>query len=358
VPRAPLAKGISLESVRFVSFHHYRRLTEHSDLSNLEGLTALQALIATTLAIRQNDNPAKPFRASARYLADVTGRSENAINKACQSLVDVGLFSSESSNRRRGNIYLLLLDCPEDCHNRKSHYSRAELALIKITNGSGQTTPVSAVMDDVDPLNDEKGLTDNTPEYPSARGTNRTYTTDTTDKTFVSPLTRGQQPLYSPFTYGQLSEYLDGLTTFPDRDQETVLDALATDGRPYDIALGIIRDVHSQRPISDPLAYIGRIFTDKPLRLLAGAPGTKPRNPIFKKPAGEESWAAESYEQAISHLCEDLGIDYEAEFAVSARDRQLRELHLLRALTLDAVRESYNSVREPKDWLELTSNPY
>jgi hypothetical protein len=329
-----------------MSFHHYRRLTEHSDLSNLEALSPVQALIAVTLASRQNDNPAKPFRASARYLSEVTGRSENAISKACQSLVDLGLFSSESDNRRRGNIYLLLVECPDDCRHAKSHYSKAERALIKPAN--------SAVMDDVDPLNDEKGLSNNTPEYPTEMGTNRTDRTYTTDKTFVSPLTQH----YSPFTYEQLGEYLDGLITYQDRDQEAVLDALATDGRPYDIALGIIRDAQSKRPVTDPLAYIGKIFTEKPLRLLAGAPGSTPRNPIFKKAAGEGSWSVEGYEQAISHLCQDLGIDYLEEFGNSKRDKRLRELHLLKALTLDAVRESYNSVREPSDWLELTSNPY
>ena len=307
-----------------VSINHVNRLTAHFDMAELKSLT--QRLVLLRIAYGINDKSRSKQTFTNAYLAELTGCTENNVQTALKGLVDKGLLRA-SRNRATSSrtIYDLLIDCPSDCIT-KGHYCTWERQLLneKAARNGGDNTSEMANRE------------------PHSGGSNKDNkeNKENKEKNTVnahSEMSRLRRLIPLETFEEVISEFFND--SLEHRALETNTDTA------YAVFLQMVAT--SPQKISDPLAWVSSIARDNPLRLLAGAPGSTPKQPPKAKLGFEES---------MTLICQDLGIDYVAEFEGSKRKRPLWELHSKGKLTASAVIASYNSVREPSEKL-LASTP-
>lgn len=315
-----------------MSIHHYNRLLAHADLSQLSPLDKLVAVF-----ISEAINSKKPdlMRLSAAYIAETLDLSLEAVQKATARLTNQGIFTRNSDTRRArsGYVYALAVDCPADCKKAKAHKTALERenTVIGVENAGV--------------IEDKKDSSSNF--FTAQNGVTKQDNQDNQDLTENLTFSR----VRNSFTYEQfvavINAIADDFGTALNNDYAIVFE---NPEAAYENALSII--ANSTRPVNSPTNYIGTIFRENPLRLLAEVPGSS----TARKPKSANE--GKSYLETVLPLAEKLGIDYENEFGNSVRERDLREAHLRGNLTEAYLETVYNSVREPHEWLEHITSPY
>lgn len=110
-----------------MSFHHYRRLTEHWP-ENTKDLSPAVKLVAITITSHLNDKT-QTFQLSSKSLMKWSGiKSRSTIDEAVRELVDLGVLQVERERARRPRGFRLLVECPPDCKQLKGHNTKLELS--------------------------------------------------------------------------------------------------------------------------------------------------------------------------------------------------------------------------------------
>jgi hypothetical protein len=321
-----------------VSLHHYQRLVSHIDPKSL---TPAEFAVALVIANGINDKDPSKMRFSNSYLAEITPFNENTCQRATKGLVEKGVFSRSRDKARQATLYALLVECPAECKKR-THYTARE---------HGERRYLST-------FESAKELTNNTPRPLTDGLLIETIETIENNKKLVEV---HSEPLsvVVDFSMAEFQQILD-YSTEDSLDHRAVM---SDPERAYQIALIRIANTRAKQPVTSPKGLIKRIYETNPKSLLGGLPGTQPRNPDFVAVARrsqplEPFTDRRGYLELVTELCADLGVNYELEFGNSVRDRELRSKHLEGRLNLHAVRDAYNAVREPSDYLETAPNAY
>ena len=109
-----------------MSFHHYRRLSEHWP-ENAQTLSPSATLVAITITSHLNDKT-NSFSMSSKSLSKWTnGLSRSTIDKAVKELAELGMLEVVRERQRAPRAFRLLVACPKGCERLKDHNTKREL---------------------------------------------------------------------------------------------------------------------------------------------------------------------------------------------------------------------------------------
>ena len=109
-----------------MSFHHYRRLSEHWP-ENTQALSPSVKFVAITITSRLNAKT-NSFSISSKSLSKWTGGlSRSTIDKAVKELAELGVLEVVRERQRAPRAFRLLVACPKGCERLKDHNTKREL---------------------------------------------------------------------------------------------------------------------------------------------------------------------------------------------------------------------------------------
>ena len=112
-----------------MSFHHYRRLTEHWP-ENTKDLTPAAIAVAITISSHL-DADTNHWAMSAKSLSKWTnGIAPSTIQRAVVALEALGVFQVSRERQRRPKDYRLLVACPKGCERLDVHNTPSELKAL------------------------------------------------------------------------------------------------------------------------------------------------------------------------------------------------------------------------------------
>lgn len=112
-----------------MSFHHYRRLSEHWP-DNTKDLTPAAIAVAITIASHL-DADTNHWAMSAKTLSKWTnGIVPSTIQRAVVALEALGVFQVSRERQRRPKDYRLLVECPKGCERLEVHNTPSELKAL------------------------------------------------------------------------------------------------------------------------------------------------------------------------------------------------------------------------------------
>jgi hypothetical protein len=120
-----------------LTYHHYRRLSEHWPES-AKHLRPAATLVALTIASHLNQESSR-WAISAKTISTwANGLSRGSIDTAVKQLEALGIFGVSRESQRRPREFKLLVECPQGCERAKDHNTPNEL---KAALAKPQTEP-------------------------------------------------------------------------------------------------------------------------------------------------------------------------------------------------------------------------
>lgn len=109
-----------------MTYHHYRRLSEHWP-ENSKHLSPAAKLVALTIANHLNKDSGR-WAISAKTISTwAGGLSRGSIDTAVKKLEALGLFQVSRDSQRKPREFRLLVECPQGCERPKEHNTPSEL---------------------------------------------------------------------------------------------------------------------------------------------------------------------------------------------------------------------------------------
>lgn len=109
-----------------MTYHHYRRLSEHWP-ENSNHLSPAAKLVALTIANHLNKESGR-WAISAKTISSwAGGLSRGSIDTAVKKLEALGLFQVSRDSQRKPREFRLLVECPQGCERPKEHNTPSEL---------------------------------------------------------------------------------------------------------------------------------------------------------------------------------------------------------------------------------------
>lgn len=111
-----------------MTYHHYRRLSEHWPETSSQ-LSPAAKLVALTITNHLNKDSGR-WAISAKTISTwAGGLSRGSIDTAVKKLEALGLFEVSRDSQRKPREFKLLVECPQGCERLKEHNTPAELQL-------------------------------------------------------------------------------------------------------------------------------------------------------------------------------------------------------------------------------------
>lgn len=111
-----------------MTYHHYRRLSEHWPETSSQ-LRPAAKLVALTIANHLNKDSGR-WAMSAKTISEwAGGLSRGSIDTAVKKLEALGLFEVSRDSQRKPRDFRLLVECPQGCERLKEHNTPSELQL-------------------------------------------------------------------------------------------------------------------------------------------------------------------------------------------------------------------------------------
>ena len=108
-----------------MTYHHYRRLSEHWP-ENSKHLSPAAKLVALTIANHLNKESGR-WALSAKTISSwAGGLSRGSIDTAVKKLEALGLFEVSRDSQRKPREFRLLVECPEGCDREQDHKTPSE----------------------------------------------------------------------------------------------------------------------------------------------------------------------------------------------------------------------------------------
>lgn len=109
-----------------MTYHHYRRLSEHWPETSSQ-LSPAAKLVALTITNHLNKDSGR-WAISAKTISSwAGGLSRGSIDTAVKKLEALGLFEVSRDSQRKPREFRLLVECPLECDRTKEHNTPAEL---------------------------------------------------------------------------------------------------------------------------------------------------------------------------------------------------------------------------------------
>jgi hypothetical protein len=258
-----------------------------------------------------------------------------------------------------------MIDCPTDCDKTKSHYCAWEKVILKEKRDKNETQTALNINRSGGSNREHRDNRDNRDDRDD-RDQILEHTSFEENEDLNSKLWAAMEQLQKRFSMRDYERLVDELVSEYGGDYDNPgINAINGDnGRGYQGALKLLAEkiVIRGEKVSDPYAYLQTVLAQDSLKVLAYA--TKdlinPQQPKKPQQPKQQTKQKLGFVEAVTLICSELGIDYEAEFVGSQRKRDLYELHSNGKLTASAVLASYNSVREPLEKLLMAteSNAY
>lgn len=340
-----------------MAYQHSNRVIEHYDNPILATLTNYEARVLYVIAQKiHRSNPTK-MRFSGSHIADLTQSGQRVAQRALAALVAKGaLVAIGERSPRQAYAYAIApaLDCPTDCRRLKQHYTPAEL--VERRERLSEALPEG----DLAPVDYDLSVVTNEPKeavrYDLSVVTNKELINNSINNN-KKPSEFAERKTRVDLSFAEFEKVLfdtAGLPGYDSNDHDLVLENRY---KAYEVALLVISDYETtNRPVDKPKEFIKRVYGKSPRRLLAGAPGAKPRNPDFIERDRDTSHLTyQDYVVAAISLCEPLGIDYNTDLAATTKEQELWKAFRAGKLTNDLIARAYNSYREPGDWIQPES---